>query len=261
MPALTPCAALPYPVPSDPPDVAGDMKKLAEAVDDRLCEIRPKPLGEVYSFWDMGKGYPPNSLVCDGSTFSPSSYPELNAYLGGNQLPDLRGRFLMGANSTYPVRTFGGFANSVNVEHDHGLGTHTHTMLHNHTATAANDTHGHTDGTLAAANSAGHDHNVGAGSSLVFSSPGGIGGIPLSGSPNVHSTGPWTVTGADGGVHTHAITGTVANDTHTHTLTVNNSTVGTGGPNSGSRTTVEGSDGAERNRPPFATVTHLMQAR
>lgn len=37
-------------------------------------------------------------LVCDGSTFSAVTYPALNTFLGGNTLPDLRGRSPFGLN-------------------------------------------------------------------------------------------------------------------------------------------------------------------
>jgi hypothetical protein len=41
--------------------------------------------------WITGCSKPPY-LICDGSTFSAVTYPYLNAKLGGNVLPDLRGR-------------------------------------------------------------------------------------------------------------------------------------------------------------------------
>ena len=41
--------------------------------------------------WILACTVPPY-LVCDGSTFNATTYPALNAMLGGNTLPDLRGR-------------------------------------------------------------------------------------------------------------------------------------------------------------------------
>jgi microcystin-dependent protein len=53
---------------------------------------------------------PVGFLFCDGSTFSAETYPVLNTILGGNTLPDLRGKFIIGASGTYPVGDTGGEA-------------------------------------------------------------------------------------------------------------------------------------------------------
>lgn len=54
------------------------------------------PVGAVTAF--MGTEAPECWLICDGSTFNENEYPSLRAVLGSNVLPDLRGRFLQGAN-------------------------------------------------------------------------------------------------------------------------------------------------------------------
>ena len=42
-------------------------------------------------------GTPPTDwLICDGTTFSATDYPDLNTLLGGNTLPDLKGRMPVG---------------------------------------------------------------------------------------------------------------------------------------------------------------------
>ena len=63
--------------------------------------VRFANLQEVGSYVDYGGTTPPiwiaactkpPLLLCDGSTFNATTYPFLNAYLGGNTLPDFRGR-------------------------------------------------------------------------------------------------------------------------------------------------------------------------
>lgn len=64
-------------------------------------DVRYIDLGRVGSYLDLGTATVPawitNCTVkpylnCDGTTFSAITYPALNALLGGNTLPDLRGR-------------------------------------------------------------------------------------------------------------------------------------------------------------------------
>lgn len=57
------------------------------------------PIGTYLDFggtsvprWISGQSVPPY-LNCDGSAFNAATYPVLNAHLGGNILPDARGRF------------------------------------------------------------------------------------------------------------------------------------------------------------------------
>ena len=262
MPALTACASLPYPVPSDPPDVAGDIKKLAEATDAYLCNNSGKYVGEIFAFWDMGKGYPAGALVADGSTFSPTTYPELNTFLGGNQLPDLRGRFLMGATVAFPARSSGGFTNAIPVAHDHGEADHSHPMLHNHVASSGGESGDHAHGiSFMSGGAGGHNHGVapagqGIGLAITTYTPGGLAG---SGSQALIGPNPFYAEGD----HQHAINGGTQgrNAGHTHAITVNNSTVATGSAGGALRTTTEGQDGINRNLPPFFSVVLMMQAR
>ncbi|MEM9929859.1 MAG: tail fiber protein, partial [Bacteroidota bacterium] len=60
------------------------------------------PIGSVTMY--AGATAPDGWLICDGSTFSASTYPALQAVLGGTTLPDMRGRFPLGvgnSNTTY----------------------------------------------------------------------------------------------------------------------------------------------------------------
>ena len=136
MPTLTPCLSFPIPVGTDAPDVAGDFARLANAIDTYLCNLNTKSVGELFHFYDTGRGYPDGALLCDGSTFNPATYPQLNTHLGGNQLPDLRGRFLMMASTAYPLLSQGGFTDQQVPEHTHAGPNHSHGMSHTHGASA-----------------------------------------------------------------------------------------------------------------------------
>lgn len=52
------------------------------------------PVGTIIMFY--GTTVPDGYLNCNGSSFNPSTYPELAALLGGSVTPDLRGYFLRG---------------------------------------------------------------------------------------------------------------------------------------------------------------------
>jgi hypothetical protein len=52
------------------------------------------PVGTVIAYW--GASAPDGYLACDGSEFSPSTYPRLYERLGMAKAPDLRGVFLRG---------------------------------------------------------------------------------------------------------------------------------------------------------------------
>lgn len=58
-----------------------------------LQRIGP-PVGSI-SMWYTGTA-PTDWLICDGTTFSATDYPDLNTLLGGNTLPDLKGRMPVG---------------------------------------------------------------------------------------------------------------------------------------------------------------------
>jgi microcystin-dependent protein len=68
------------------------------------------PIGVILPWATALMTAPNGFLFCDGSTFSAVTYPALNTLLGGNTLPDLRGKFIIGASGTYPAGTIGGEA-------------------------------------------------------------------------------------------------------------------------------------------------------
>jgi microcystin-dependent protein len=70
----------------------------AEGEIDTLQAITPVPVGAILPFY--GTTAPTNYLVCDGSAFSGVTYPALAVVLGGTTLPSLKGKFLVGYDST-----------------------------------------------------------------------------------------------------------------------------------------------------------------
>ncbi|MEM6320854.1 MAG: tail fiber protein, partial [Bacteroidota bacterium] len=68
---------------------------------------------------------PPSGwLICDGSSFSASTYSELNTVLGGNTLPDFRGRFPLGQYSNGDSANLSGLTRR-NIGDKDGAETHT----------------------------------------------------------------------------------------------------------------------------------------
>ncbi len=53
------------------------------------------PVGTIVMY--LGQTPPEGWLLCNGSTFSASAYPELKQHLGDNKTPDLRGYVPRGA--------------------------------------------------------------------------------------------------------------------------------------------------------------------
>lgn len=118
---------------------------------------------------------PAGWLLCNG----------VGTITGGLTVPDLRNRFIVGAGSTYAVRTTG------------GTSTHTHSVTGSVTPTA-----------LTLAQMPAHSHTFGQGH--VFQGAGG-GGLYASGDDmtNVVATNPSTSTVGSGATHTHGLTITV----------------------------------------------------
>ena len=70
------------------------------------------PVGTIVAY--AGVNVPDEWLVCDGTPYRKADYPALAAMLGATgtggefMVPDLRGRFLMGASDTHPPASTGG---------------------------------------------------------------------------------------------------------------------------------------------------------
>lgn len=86
------------------------------------------PTGIISPFY--GTTIPTGYLLCNGSTFDASTYAALNTFLGGNTLPDLRGRFLRGKTNGRTSGN-GGDTNgelSIGAQVTDQLGIHSHTV-------------------------------------------------------------------------------------------------------------------------------------
>jgi len=76
------------------------------------------PIGTI-QMWPTDT--PPTGwLICDGSTFNADTFPDLANVLGGNSLPDLKGRFPLGVKfpvpvgqTPYPLNSTGGEATHI----------------------------------------------------------------------------------------------------------------------------------------------------
>lgn len=126
------------------------------------------PIGSIFPF--AGTNVPSGWLLCDGSDYDSGTYPKLSAAIGatfGTKVPNLSGRFPLGANATYPIGTTGGQSSinkvvahqhsvsgsvSVSVSQDNGLsvsgsttfdGSHGHTASGTGTTTQNESTHDH----------------------------------------------------------------------------------------------------------------------
>lgn len=91
--------------------------------DDLNADLGP-PVGAIM-MWPTATA-PEGWLICDGSSFSASAYPELNTLLGGTTLPDMRDRAPVGSSGTKVELSTGGAA-SVTLTttqlpaHSHGI--------------------------------------------------------------------------------------------------------------------------------------------
>lgn len=103
MPSSTPVNAWPYPLESDTPDVAADIKALALALD----KLSPFQAGDIKV--SAAATAPTGWLSCDGSAVSRSTFATLFAATGTTygagdgsttfNIPDFRGRTIIGAGT------------------------------------------------------------------------------------------------------------------------------------------------------------------
>lgn len=67
------------------------------------------PVGAIFPFY--GTIAPSGWLICNGQSFSSTTYPALYALLGSTNVPDLRNKTLMGANPNVSGRASGNTSN------------------------------------------------------------------------------------------------------------------------------------------------------
>src|SRR5215472_9002218 len=100
-------------------------------------------VGSISMF--AGAGAPANWLICDGSSLSTTTYSALFAAIGyafggsgtSFNLPDLRGKFAIGASPSYTLGASGGEATHVLTVNE--MPAHSHTITdkqHTHTVSA-----------------------------------------------------------------------------------------------------------------------------
>ncbi|MEM9886568.1 MAG: tail fiber protein [Bacteroidota bacterium] len=83
------------------------------------------PIGTI-QMW-VTETPPSGWLICNGSSFSTATYPDLNAVLGSNTLPDFRGRFPLGQYSNSDSQNLSGLTRR-NIGDQAGAETHTLTI-------------------------------------------------------------------------------------------------------------------------------------
>ncbi|MDX1744355.1 MAG: tail fiber protein [Halobacteriales archaeon] len=147
------------------------------------------PVGTVMPYG--GSSAPSGWLLCDGSSFSDATYPDLAAVLAGvygsgagtTNVPDLRGRFPMGKASSGTGSSLG--ASGGSLDHTHTQPSHTHSQsTHSHSMTA----HSHSSPTTASGGS--HSHTQ--------SSTGSTGSHTHTGPSHTHSAGTLSVANTAG---------------------------------------------------------------
>lgn len=154
---------------------------------------------------------PTGWILCDGSSFSTSTYPALYSAIGTryNNAGDSAGTYRIPNLISYFMT---GVTNNTSAFSD---GSHTHTFTANvATSAQSQNTHTHTQSTTVNASSYYHYHN-----SQTSSAIGGTDNNPV----NANKTGTGGTTGMSGAAHTHSIAGQAnwglvnsANTSHGH---------------------------------------------
>ncbi len=213
---------------------------------------------------------PPGWLFCNGQ--STSGYPLLAAVVGPN-VPDVRGRFMVGAGGAYAVGARGGL-DTVTLQwgqmpaHEHFEGSHSHSQpTHAHFMGHVHGNPGHDHGFATRTDNRGfHNHIMdivlGTGSTAAShrDRPGRLSEGPFEGAFNAANAG----TLGSGG-HDHGLSGRTENvklgDTGgpTREFTTFDGGENTGATDLGSTNTAGRSE-AHENRPPYEAVHRIIRA-
>ena len=195
----------------DAADVPASLKLYGESLESALV-----PVGVVLPYAGLTNAIPDGWLLCDGSTFSGTDYPRLQAVLGRTTTPNMTGRMPIGVNGSDPDidATFKAAGSKTIASDQVPVPSHGHTASVTGLAAAENGSHGHS---LSGDGSHGHSTNV-VGNVTAQSNTNTSGGGSLTrvSSINVVHTnitgsgqGTHSHTVASSGAHTHAVTGTV----------------------------------------------------
>lgn len=223
------------------------------------------PVGMIAPY--VGSTAPTDWLLCDGGSFSSSTYPALAAVLGGTTTPNLKGKVIAGYDAgqaefntlkaTAGSKTLSLAAGNLPV-HTHGLNNHSHSG----TQAESGHNHGNSGGSSGHLHSISHGHvgsnigNVlwaGAGVHTGHNSHGGFvaeAPEPFTGTATaipLNITGNDVAnTGGDSG-HVHGPTGSTG---HTH------------GINGDTGATTDGgfANAAAASLPPYMTLNYIIKA-
>ena len=122
-----------------------------------------------------GSTAPTGWLMCDGSAVSRTDYATLFSVIGTTygtgdgsttfNLPDMRGRFPLGSNSTYSLNATGGATTVTLTAAQSGMRAHTHSMAHTHPTNTSGENFLTIDTSVANAqfqiNSSGNKYTIG----------------------------------------------------------------------------------------------------
>lgn len=270
-----------------------ELEDFLRALSARVDAQAAGPIGTVIDY--AGSGTPDNFLLCDGSTFSIATYPDLATVLGTTwgtpgpglcTLPNLSNRSTIGASGTHALGSTGGVAATELLQHTHtatftgaALATHNHTFTgsalgtHNHTFTGSAVTSG--------GQSVSHTHSVdppatGAGAWGTQGNPAGwvVGAVGVIFGPSGANSGsPLNWFQQPISIDIAAFNSGTASVGHTHSVTAagNNTAVSAGTP-AGTNTAVSAGtpagtiavantgDATPDNYHPFAAVRKLIRA-
>jgi len=108
-------------------DSPSDNNPTAQAI---AVIVQVMPVGTIISYGGSTNSFPLGWLLCDGSTFDQTQYPELYKELGqSNKLPNLSGYFLRGLDTSGTIDPNGAGRKILSVQGDE-FASHTHVVKH-----------------------------------------------------------------------------------------------------------------------------------
>ena len=200
----------------DAADVPASLKLYGESLESALV-----PVGVVLPYAGLTNAIPDGWLLCDGSTFSGTDYPRLQAVLGRTTTPNLTGRMPIGVDGSDPDidATFKA-AGSKTIDSDQvPVPSHGHEVTVTNGAANATHTHnnGETDGSTQSVDAQSHDHGLRIKEGDTFVKTGsGKGMVLTTSADDIRSL----VGGAQAYDHAHGIASADANHTHETTVVV-----------------------------------------